>query len=60
MVGVVFSLVLSVIVAGVAWLLLGARFKLANVPESNNMLNFLCYLLIAMPFAIAMAFFGLQ
>lgn len=60
MVGVVFSLVLSVIIAGVAWLLLGSRFTLNAEAELNNMLNFLSYLTIALPFAIVMAFFGLQ
>ena len=60
MAGVVFSLVFSLIIAGVAWLLLGARFRLNTEPETNNMLNILCYLVIALPFAVAMAFFGLQ
>lgn len=60
MVGAVFSLVLAVVVAGVAWLLMGARFNLSQVPESNNILNFFCYLVIALPFTVAMAFFGLQ
>ena len=60
MVGVVFSLVVSVVVAGLAWLLLGARFQLNELAETNNMLNFLCYLVLALPFAVAAAFFGLQ
>ena len=58
--GVVMSLVLSVIVAGFAWLFLGARVAVSRDPESNNILNFFVYLLATLPFAIAIVFFALQ
>ena len=58
--GVVFSLVLSFMVAGVAWLLFGARVQVSREPEQNSVLNFFLYMLIAMPFAILLAFYALQ
>jgi len=58
--GVVFSLVLSFMVAGVVWLVFGARVQVSREPEQNSLLNFLLYLLIALPFAVATAFFVLQ
>lgn len=58
--GVVFSLVLSFMAAGVVWLLFGARVQVSREPEQNSILNFFLYLLIAMPFAIAIAFYLLQ
>ncbi len=58
--GVVMSVVLSTIVAGVAWLLLGARVNASSDSEQNNILNFFFYLLVTLPFAIAAVFFGLQ
>jgi len=58
--GVVFSLVLSFMVAGTVWLLFGARVQVSREPEQNSMLNFFLYLLITLPFAIAIAFYVLQ
>jgi len=54
------SLVISTLVAGFAWLFLGARVSVSQDPEQNNILNFFFYLLLTLPFAIALVFFGLQ
>ena len=54
------SLVISTLVAGFAWLFLGARVSVSQDPEQNNILNFFFYLLFTLPFAIALVFFGLQ
>ena len=58
--GVVMSLVLSTMVAGVAWLLLGPRVNISRDSEQNGVLNFFLYLLVTLPFAIAAVFFALQ
>jgi len=58
--GVVMSLVLSTIVAGLAWLFLGSRVTISRDAEQNNILNFFLYLLAALPVAIAVVFFALQ
>lgn len=58
--GVVLSLVLSTLAGGIAWLLLGARFKASADAEQNNILNFFIYLLIAWPFILATIFFGMR
>jgi len=58
--GVVMSLVLSTLVAGFAWLFLGARVSVSKDLEQNNILNFFFYLLLTLPFAIVLVFFGLQ
>lgn len=58
--GVIFSLVLSFMVAGCAWLLLGARVQVSSEPEQNNVLNFFVYLLISLPFSVALAFYVMQ
>ena len=60
MAGVVMSLVISTLVAGFAWLFLGARVSVSQDPEQNNILNFFFYLLVTLPFAIVVVFFGLQ
>lgn len=60
MAGVVFSLVLSFMVAGAVWLVFGARVQISREPEQNSTLNFFLYLLIALPFSIATAFYALQ
>jgi len=54
------SLVISTLVAGFAWLFLGARVSVSQDPEQNNILNFFFYLLVTLPFAIVVVFFGLQ
>ena len=58
--GVIFSLVLSFMAAGFVWLLFGARLQVSREPEQNSALNFFVYMLIALPFAIALAFYVLQ
>lgn len=58
--GVVMSLVLSTVVAGLAWLFLGTKVALSRDAEQNNILNFFFYLLVTLPFAMALVFFGLQ
>ena len=57
---VVMSLVLSTLVAGFAWIFLGARVSISQDPEQNNILNFFFYLLLTLPFAVVLVFFGLQ
>ena len=56
MAGVVMSLVMSTVVAGFAWLFLGARVSVSRDAEQNNILNFFFYLLLTLPFAIALVF----
>ena len=58
--GIVMSLVISVVLASVAWLVLGEKLELSDHDEQNSMLNFLIYLLIALPIAIIVVFFGLN
>lgn len=58
--GVVLSLVLSTIVAGFAWLFLGSLVTISRDAEQNKILNFFFYLLVTLPFAIAVVFFALQ
>lgn len=58
--GVVMSLMLATLVAGVIWLLIGSRLTISEDSEQNSYLNFFVYLLLVLPFAIALAFFGLQ
>ncbi len=58
--GVVFALVLSFMVAGFVWLLFGARVQVSREPEQNSILNFFVYMLIVLPFALALAFYVLQ
>jgi len=57
---VVLSLVVSTLLAGIAWLLLGARVAASEDPEQNNIFNFVIYLLVALPFVLALIFFGMQ
>ncbi len=58
--GVIFSLVASFMVAGFVWLLFGARVPISREPEQNSILNLFLYMLIALPFAIGLAFYALQ
>lgn len=58
--GVVLSLMLTLVVAGFAWLLLGSRIAMSRDEEQNSILNFFIYFLGILPFSIAVVFFGLQ
>ncbi len=60
MAGVVMSLVLSLVLAALAWLLLGTRLKVSSATEQNGMLNFLIYYAVALPIAAVVVFYGLQ
>tara|TARA_E500000331_G_C16957157_1_gene583246 strand:+ start:475 stop:657 length:183 start_codon:yes stop_codon:yes gene_type:complete len=45
----VFSLILSVFLAGIGWLLVGSRLDLKEEEAYNDLLNVLIYLLIVLP-----------
>lgn len=43
MVAVILSLIISAILAGVAWLVIGSRIRLRGTPEANDVANFGAY-----------------
>ena len=45
----VISLILSVFLAGIGWLLFGSRLELKEEEAYNDLLNVLIYLLIVLP-----------
>lgn len=56
----VLTMVLSVIVGGVAWLALGNRFQLNEDPRQNEIANILLYCAIVFPVAFIVVFFGME
>ncbi len=59
MIAVLLSLILSVFVSGLAWLLLGSRLRLDSDPKANDLLNLGVYAAIAFPPLFAAVFLGL-
>jgi len=60
MAAAVLTLALTVIVAGVAWLAVGSVLRLSDDPRQNDVLNFLCFALLALPAVFALVFFGIE
>ena len=60
MAGVVLTLTLTVIAAGLFWLAVGSRIRLSADARQNDVMNFVAYLAVALPIAFAIVFFGLQ
>jgi len=58
--GVVLTLALTVIVAGVVWLAFGSRLPLSRDGRQNDVLNVVVYAAILLPIAFAIVFFGLR
>jgi len=55
----VFSLVLSAVLAGTIWLLIGSRFKLNGEYAYNDLTNAVLYLLLVAPVTFLFVFFVL-
>ncbi|MCZ6643800.1 MAG: hypothetical protein O7F71_19670 [Gammaproteobacteria bacterium] len=60
MAAVLLIFVLSFIVGGAAWLTLGPRFNIKNDVQQNDLLNFLSYVLIALPWIFVIVFYVLE
>ena len=60
MAAVLLIFVLSFIVGGGAWLVLGPRFNIKNDAQQNEVLNFLSYVLIALPWIFVIVFYVLE
>jgi hypothetical protein len=56
----ILTLTLTVIVAGLVWLALGARVRLAPDPRQNDLLNFLAYAGVVLPIALVVVFFLIE
>lgn len=59
MIAVLLSLILSVFVSGLAWLLLGSRLRLDPDPKANDLLNLGVYAALAFAPLFAAVFLGL-
>jgi hypothetical protein len=57
MAATVLTLAFTVIVSGIVWLALGSRLALAADTRQNEVLNFLCYAALVLPFALAIVVF---
>jgi len=57
---VVLTLALTVIASGLVWLAVGSRLRLSADARQNDVMNFVAYVLIALPIAFAVVFFGLR
>lgn len=60
MTGVIFTLVITFVVTGVLWFILGSRLKLAEDPEQNDILNLAVYAAALLPIVFVSVFFGLN
>ena len=60
MAAIVLTLIVSLILAGAAWLLLGARFTLRADPEHNEVLNLVVYFAAILPVAFLVVFFLIE
>ena len=57
MAGAVMSLVITCLVTGVLWFVLGSRFKLSEETEQNDILNLALYAGAILPIAFLFVFF---
>jgi ABC-type sulfate transport system permease subunit len=60
MAAIVLTLTLTVIVAGVAWLILGSRLSLHEDARQNDLLNLLSYAGIALVPIFVIVFFAME
>ena len=60
MAATILTLVLSFIVGGAVWLGLGPRLRIKNDAQQNDLLNFLSYTLIDLPFVFSFVFYVLE
>ena len=60
MAAVILTLVLTIIVAGSGWLMLGNRFRFNEDVRQNEVANLLVYCLMVLPFAFAVVFFAME
>ena len=60
MAAIVLTLTLTVIVAGVAWLILGSRLSLHEDVRQNDLLNLLSYAGIALVPVFVIVFFAME
>ena len=60
MAAAILTLVLTVIVGGVTWLLLGNRFELHDDVRQNELANLLVYCAVVLPFAFVIVFFAME
>lgn len=56
----ILTLVGAFLAGGVAWLTIGARFRLTEDVQTNDLLNLLAYVCGALPVAFALVFFVLE
>ena len=54
---VLFTLVLSFLLACLTWLVIGSRFGLIGSQAENDVLNLLSYLLLLVPLSFVIVFF---
>ena len=54
---VLFTLVLSFLLASLTWLVIGSRFGLIRSQAENDVLNLLSYLLLLVPLSFVIVFF---
>lgn len=60
MAAVILTLVLTIIVAGSGWLMLGNRFQFNEDVRQNEVANLLVYCLMVLPFAFTVVFFAME
>lgn len=60
MVAVIFTFMLSLLIAGVFWLVFGARLRMAPDAGTNDGLNLICYFLFVLPVVFVFVFFAIE
>ena len=60
MAAAILTLVLTVIVAGVAWLALGNRLRLSADERQNDIANLATYAAVLLPIAFVIVFFAME
>lgn len=60
MVALLLTLGLSLVLAGLLWLGVGARLRLNPDSEQNDVLNLISYFLLLLPFAFLFVFFVVE
>lgn len=57
MAGGILSFLFSAVLAALAWLGIGSRFRFAAVESTNHLLNMGAYALLALPFVFVVVFY---
>lgn len=60
MAAAILTLVLTAIVAGIAWLLLGSRLQLSADERQNDIANLATYAALLLPVAFVIVFFAME